>query len=190
MGREPIVHWLIGALLLAMFPIAVLAEPISADRPGPGCDPATLSQGRFQAELGNDSMEARLGLAHGLELDRDDTHWSLKAAVIDHDPIKASVKLSYDGEVPSLEIPASYHVAPWLTLGLDALWDRSGDSYAAEFALSPTQHLTITPTLYHDGKLRGAVFAAWIPPGHDRVQFDVGLDKGKVSAGVSVALEK
>lgn len=184
------IRYLIGALLLALFPLTALAEPIQADRPGLGSDPELVSPGQFQLELGTDSMEARLGLLRGLELDRDDTHWSLKAAVLDHDPIKASVKLSYDGEVPSLEIPASYRVTPWLTLGLDALWDRSGDSYAAEFALSPTQHLTLTPTLYHDGKLRGAVFAAWIPPGHENLQFDVGLDKGKVSAGVSVALGK
>jgi len=174
--------------LIALLPSAALAQQITADRPGIGVDPEVVPQWTLQPEMGTDSKEIRLGVLPHLELDRDDTSWGAKVALTDA-RLKTSLKLSYDNALhPIAEVPANYTFSDRFNLGLDASWAKSQQTYAAEFNYTPTNRLTITPTLYHDGKTRAALFAAWIVQRHNNAQFDLGYDKHKVSVGISTAL--
>jgi hypothetical protein len=164
------------------------AQLISPDRPGIGSDPGTVPQFTIEGELGSDNKEVRLGVLKGFELDRDDTSWAAKLALVDGKKLQMAVKLSYDNDLKTvIEVPASYVLASWFTLGADVQWSHSSQTYAGEFNFTPTKRLRITPTLYYESRTRAAVFAAWIPPSYDNVQFDVGYDQHRISVGISTA---
>jgi len=166
----------------------VIVQQIDADRPGFGSDPQIVPQFTLQAEMGTDGREIRLGLLPGLEADRDETDWGVKLRLTDTERLKASVKVTY-GNAVGVEIPANIGVSKWFNLGLDVQWKQSTPlAYAAEFNITPTSRLTITPTLYRDDKARAAIFAAWVPPAHDNIQLDVGYAQGKVTIGIATAI--
>ena len=183
----------------ALFALVLIAAPchaqqITADRPGIGIDPEVVPQGTLQPELGSDGKEVRLGLLNGLEADWQaaggDSAEGIKLRLIDRPAFKASLRLAHDQQLHGvIEVPANVTVTPWFNFGADAMLSRTSKVYAAEFNFQPTGRLTITPTLYHDGRPRAALFAAWMPPGHDNVQFDIGWDQGKISVGISTALD-
>jgi hypothetical protein len=177
-----------AALGIILAPVPAHAQHISADRPGIGSDPEVVPQYTLQGEVGTDAQDVRLGVLPGFELDHDNTSWSAKLALLDGARLKASLKLSYDRDLKTVvEVPANYTFTPWFNLGADISWSRNSQTYAAEFNFTPTDRLTITPTVYYDTRIRGAVFAAWIPKGHDNLQFDIGYDQHRYSAGISVA---
>jgi hypothetical protein len=166
------------------------AQQITADRPGIGSDPEVVPPFTLQPELGTDSREIRLGLLPGFEVDRDDSSWAGKLALIANPKLKASFKLSYDNDLHLvLEVPANYTFSTWFNLGTTVVWSRSMQTYAGEFNFTPTTRLTITPTLYYEAKARAAIFVAWILPKHDNWQIDVGYDQHRVSAGISTAID-
>lgn len=167
---------------------AAHAQLINPDRPGIGSDPETVPPFTIEAELGTDGKEIRLGVLKGFELDRDNTSWGAKLGLIDSAKLQMSVRLSYDHDLKTvIEVPANYIFSPWFYLGTDVLWSQSAQTYAGEFNFTPTPRLTITPTLYYDTRARAAIFVAWIPPGHDNIQFDIGYDQRKVNIGISTA---
>lgn len=181
-------------LALAFLASPAAAQQITADRPGIGIDPDVVPQWTLQPEMGTDAKEVRIGVLSGLEADFQDGggDWAAggKLRLIDKPAVKLALRLAYDRQLRAVvEVPANVTVTPWFSLGLDAMMSRTSRVYAAEFNFQPTGRLTITPTVYHDGKARGAVFVAWVPPGHDNVQFDAGWDQGKVSIGISTALD-
>lgn len=177
-----------AALALTQLPLVAHAQLINPDRPGIGSDPETVAQFTLEGEVGTDSREVRLGVLKGFELDRDDTSWGAKLALVDHAKLQMSLKLSYDNDLKTvIEVPASYIFSSWFYLGTDVIWSHSSQTYAGEFNFTPTPRVTITPTFYYDTKARGAIFIAWIPPKWDNVQFDVGYDKDKFSVGISTA---
>lgn len=178
------------ALSFALSAVPALADQISADRPGIGSDPEVIPQFTLQGELGTDSKEVRLGVLPGFELDRDQSSWGAKIALADTAKLKVSFRASYDNELHTvLEIPANYTVNALFNLGTTVVWSRTMQTYAGEFNFTPTKRLTITPTLYYESKLRTAIFAAWVLPGHDNWQLDIGYDQHRVSAGISTALD-
>jgi hypothetical protein len=169
---------------------AARAQQITADRPGVGSDPDVVPQFTLQPELGTDGHEIRLGLLPGFEIDRDDSSWAGKLALIANPKLKMSFKLSYDNDLHlELEVPANYTFNAWFNLGTTVVWSRSMQTYAGEFNFTPTTRLTITPTLYYDTKARAAIFVAWVLPQHDHWQVDVGYDQHRVSAGISTAID-
>jgi hypothetical protein len=166
------------------------AQQISADRPGIGSDPEVVPVFTLQPEVGSDSREIRLGVLPGFELDRDDDSWGAKLALSNRAKFKLSVKGTYDdNHRAGVEIPASFVFNRLFYVTTDVIWSRAAQTYAAEFNFTPTQRLTITPTVYYDTRTRAALFAAWIPRGHDNVQFDIGYDRHKISAGISTAFD-
>jgi len=170
-------------------PPAIIMPQIDADRPGIGSDPQVVPQYTLQPEMGTDGREIRLGLLPGLEVDRDETDWGVKLRMTDGDNLKASAKVTYGGSTIGVEIPANIGVSRWFNLGLDAQYKPNTPlAYAAEFNVTPTNRLTITPTIYHDTKPRAAIFAAWVPPAHDNIQLDVGYAQGKVTVGIATAI--
>ena len=185
------------ALLLALallFPTVASADQITADRPGIGIDPDVVPQWTLQPEMGTDTKEVRIGVLDGLEADWQggggSTAEGVKLRLINKPSLKAALRVAYDSQLHAVvEIPANVTVTPWFNLGLDAMFSKSSKVYAGEFNFQPTSRLTITPTYYYDIKSRAAIFAAWVPPGHDNIQFDIGLDQGKVSVGISTALD-
>jgi len=177
-----------AALGIMLAPASAYAQHITADRPGIGSDPEVVPQYTLQGEVGTDTQAGRIGLLPGLELDRDNTSWGAKLALIDGARLKASLKLSYDRDLKTVvEVPANYTFNTWFNLGADVSWSHNSQTFAGEFNFTPTSRLTITPTVYYDTRIRGALFAAWIPKGHDNLQFDVGYDQNRYSAGISVA---
>jgi hypothetical protein len=177
-----------AAIALIQIAPAVHAQLINPDRPGVGSSAETVPQFTVEAELGTDGKEIRLGVLHGFELDRDDTSWGAKLGLVDNAKLQMALKLSYDNDRKTvIEVPANYSFNAWFHLGADVIWSNSSQSYASEFIFTPTTRVTITPILYYDTKARGAIFAAWIPPRHDNVQFDIGYDKHEVSLGISTA---
>ena len=181
-------------LLLALIASPSVAQQITSDRPGIGIDPEVVPQWTLQPEMGTDTKEVRIGILKGLEADWQDgggdSAEGIKLRLIDKPAVKLALRLAYDQQLHGVvEAPINVTVTPWFNLGLDAMISRTSKVYAGEFNFQPTGRLTITPTLYHDGKARGAMFVAWVPPGHDNVQFDAGWDQGKVSVGISTALD-
>ena len=177
------------ALALLMVAHAAHADQISADRPGIGSSPQVVPQFTLQPELGTDNKEVRLGLVKGFELDRDNSSWSAKLALVDNAKFKAAFKVSYDSALHTvLEIPANYTLNTLFSLGTTVIWSRSMQTYAAGFNFTPTTRLTITPTLYYETKPRAAIFAAWVLPRHDNWQLDIGYDQHRFSAGISTAV--
>ena len=185
---RPVKSFCAFAILVASS--AVHADQIGADRPGIGSSPSVVPQFTLQGEVGTDNQEVRLSIIKGLELDRDDTSWGAKLALDDSDSFKLAFKASYDRDLHTvLELPANYTFSPLFNLGTTIIWSRSMQTYAAEFNFTPTQRLTITPTVYYESKTRLAIFAAWILPEHDNWQVDISFDQNRVSAGVSTALD-
>ena len=180
-------------LAIAMVPVCAHADQITADRPGIGIDPETVPQWTLQPEMGTDSQEVRLGLLKGLEADwqgdQGDTAEGIKLAVMDSAKVKSSIRLAYDQQLHGVvEVPVDVQGPSWFSLGIDAMISRTSQVYSAAFNFAPTGRLTISPTIYHDDKPRAAIFIAWVPPGHDNVQFDAGYDQGKISVGISTAI--
>ena len=181
-------HMAVLALIALASPCA--AQQITADRPGIGVDPETVPQWTLQPEVGTDGQEVRLGLAQGFEIEAQrgggDSAYGAKLAIVDGAIAKASLRLAYDRQLGAvIEVPANITFTPWFNLGLDAMWSRPSQVYAAEFNFQPTKRLTITPTAYDDGRARVAIFAAWVS--RDNLQFDIGFDQNRVSVGVSRA---
>lgn len=179
--------WLCLPLALAGAPAQ--AQMIAADRPGVGSDPETVPQFTLQGELGTDTREVRLGVLKGFELDRDDTSWGAKLALVDHGGFKLSVRGARgdDGTI-ALEAPASLAFTNWLSVTTDVIWTRAAQTYAAEVNLNPTPRLTVTPSVYYDDKPRLALFAAWVLPHADNLQLDIGYDRQRLIVGISTAI--
>ncbi len=179
---SPVALILIGA--------AAHAQQINADRPGVGSSPQVVPQFTLEPELGTDNQAVRLGVLPGFELDRDDSSWGAKLALHDGKKLKLAFKLSYDSDLHTvLELPANYVFSDKFSLGTTAIWSRSMQTYATGFNFTPTTRLTITPTLYYESKARAAIFVAWLLPGHDNWQIDIGYDQQRVSAGISTAVD-
>gem|GEM_PF-2434520 len=169
---------------------AAHGQQITADRPGVGSDPDVVPPFTLQPEIGSDTREVRLGLLPGFEVDRDDDSWGAKLALFDHAKFKLSVKGTVDDSgQASFEVPVSVVFNSLFYLTTDVVWTRAAQTYAAEFNLTPTPRLTISPTFYVDTKPRGALFAAWTPRGHDNVQFDIGYDRRRLIVGISTAFD-
>jgi hypothetical protein len=166
------------------------AQQITADRPGVGSDPDVVPQFTLQGEIGTDSREARFGVLPGFELDRDDADWAGKLALVDHPDVKLSVRgiIGDDGKA-GFEVPFNVVVSKLFNITTDVIWTRAAQTYAAEFNLTPTTRLTISPIAYYDTKARAALYAAWVPPGHDNMQFDIGYDQHRLVVGISAALD-
>ena len=182
------------ALCLVFATTAAPAQQITADRPGVGVDPETVPQGTLQPEMGSDGEEVRIGISKGFEVDWQggggDHAEGVKLSLVDNAFAKASLRLAYDSQLHTvIEVPTNITITHWFNLGLDAAWSKSTKIYAAEFNFQPTQRLTITPTAYYQDKPRAAIFAAWVPPGHDNAQFDAGYDQHRLSIGISTALD-
>ena len=179
-------------LLLLAAP-AAHAQQISADRPGVGSDPEVAPQFVLQPEMGTDGREIRIGVAGGVEIDRDEDNWAAKFRLADNDTIKTSVKLSRKDDTGriGIEVPLNVAAAHWLNVTLDAQMyaQRSSNVYAAEFNFAPTGRLTITPTLYRDTKTRAALFGAWVPFAHDNIQLDIGYYQHRAVVGISAAID-
>lgn len=175
-----------AVLLLALAPLSAHAQAIQPDRPGIGTDPDVVVPWTLEPEAGTDGFEIRLGIAKGIELDHDRTSWGAKIALPGR-AVKTAIKISYDNALGAVvEVPAAIGVSKWFNLGLDAALSRSQQVYAAEFNVTPTGRLTISPAIYHDGKLRAAVFAAWVV--RDNLQLDLGYDKRRVAVGMSTSV--
>lgn len=169
---------------------AARADQIAADRPGVGSDVDVVPQFTIQAEVGTDSREVRLGVLKGLELERDDHTWGAKLALVNRGSFQLSVRGTRDDSgTVGFELPASLVVNHLFYVTTDVIWTREAQTYAAEFNFTPTTRLTITPVVYYDTKARVAINAAWVPKGHDSLQFDVGYDQNKVSVGISKAFD-
>jgi hypothetical protein len=182
-------HFCVAAAL-ALAGTAAQAQQITADRPGVGSDPDVVPQFTLQAEIGTDSREGRFGVLPGLELDRDDADWAAKVALIDHPGLKLSVRgvIGDDGKA-GFEVPASLVLDKLFFVTTDIIWTRAAQTYVAEFNLTPTSRLTISPTAYYDTKARAALYAAWVPPGHDNLQLDIGYDQHRLIVGISAAFD-
>ncbi|MDP9056472.1 MAG: hypothetical protein M3N34_03965 [Pseudomonadota bacterium] len=168
----------------------VHAQQIAADRPGVGSAPTVVPQFTLEPELGTDGKEIRLGVLPGFELDRDDTSWGAKLALANSEKFKLAFKASYDNDLHAvLELPANYTFNALFNLGTTVIWSHSSQTYAAEFNVTPTGRLTITPTLYYESKARAAIFVAWIVPHHDNWQLDISYDQHRISAGISTAID-
>jgi len=168
-------------------PPAVVVPMIDADRPGIGSDPQVIPQFTLQPEMGTDGREIRLGVIDNAEFDRDEKDWAVKYAITT-DKLISSLRLSYGHDL-AVEVPANIHFGRYFNLGLDVQWQRNTPmTYAAEFNITPTNRLTVTPTLYRDNKTRAAIFFAWIPPGHNNIQLDAGYDNPKITVGISTAI--
>jgi hypothetical protein len=179
-----------GLVLLALTGTAAQAQMITADRPGVGSDPDVVPQFTLQPEIGTDTREVRLGVLPGFEVDRDDDSWGAKLALVNHPALKLSLKGTIDdGGKAGFEVPASVVLNSLFYVTTDVIWTRAAQTYAAEFNFTPTPRLTISPVAYYDTKARGALFAAWIPKGHDNVQFDIGYDQHRLVVGISAALD-
>jgi hypothetical protein len=179
-----------AGLALILTGATAQAQPITADRPGVGSDPDVVPPFTLQPEIGTDTREVRLGLLPGVEVDRDDDSWGAKLALVDHTSFKLSVKGTIDDSGQGgFELPASLVVNSLFYVTTDVIWTRAAQTYAAEFNLTPTPRLTISPTFYVDTRPRGAVFAAWVPRGHDNLQFDIGYDRRRLSVGISTAFD-
>jgi len=179
-----------AALVVILTGAAAHAQQITADRPGVGSDPDVVPPFTIQPEIGSDTREVRLGLLPGFEVDRDDDSWGAKLALVEHHGFKLSVKGTIDDSGQAgFEVPASVAINSLFYLTTDVIWTRAAQTYAAEFNLTPTARLTISPTFYVDTKPRGALFAAWIPRGHDNVQFDIGYDRRRLIVGISTAFD-
>jgi hypothetical protein len=177
-------------VVLALTAAPAQAQQIAADRPGVGSDPDVVPPFTLQGELGTDAREARLGVLRGFELDRDDADWAAKLALVSHPDVKLSVRgvIGDDGKA-GFELPFNVVVNTLFNITTDVIWTRAAQTYAAEFNLTPTTRLTISPVAYYDTKARGALYAAWIPRGHDNVQFDIGYDRHRLVVGISAALD-
>ena len=179
-----------AAFSLLLTGAATQAQQIAADRPGVGSDPDVVPPFTLQPEIGTDTREVRLGLLPGFEVDRDDDSWGAKLALVNHGAFKLSVKGTIDDSGQAgFEVPASVVLNSLFYLTTDVIWTRAAQTYAAEFNLTPTRRLTISPVFYVDTKPRGALFAAWIPRGHDTVQFDIGYDRRRLIVGISTAFD-
>ena len=148
-----------------------------------------MPQFTLQGEIGSDSREVRFGLAKGFEVDREDAGWSAKLALVDHARFKLSLRGSIgdDGKA-GFEVPASVAINSLLTVSTELIWTRESQTYSAGLNVSATKRLTISPIFYHDGKARAALFATWVPPGADNLQFDIGYDQQRVIVGISTAI--
>ena len=179
--------WLVVPLALAGAPAQ--AQMIAADRPGVGSEPETVPQFTLQGEWGTDAREVRLGVLKGFELDRDDTSWGAKLALVDKDRFKLSVRGARgdDGTI-ALEAPANVAFKDWLSVTTDVIWTRAAQTYAAEVNVNPTPRLTLSPSVYYDDKPRVALFAAWVLPHADNLQIDIGYDRQRVIVGISTAI--
>ena len=179
-------HW----CLVVLIGTSAQAQMITADRPGVGSDPDVVPQFTLQAEVGTDTHEARLGLLPGFEIDRDQDSTGAKLALVAHPAFKLSVKAAIDDHGKAgFEAPVSVVLNSLFYVTTDVIWTRAAQTYAAEFNLTPTRRLTISPVFYVDTKPRGALFAAWIPRGHDTVQFDIGYDRRRLIVGISTAFD-
>lgn len=178
-----------AASLLPCLAAPCRADPLVTDRPGIGSSPETVPQGTLQGEIGTDGTEIRFGLLPGAEVDHDDSGWAVKAQLFRDGKFSASGRLNYDGHVVGIEVPASVSITPWASLALDASWSRDGDVYAAGLGISPAQRLTLTPMIYHDGRFHAAIFTAWVVPGRDNMQVDIGFDQDRINAGLSIAFD-
>ena len=162
---------------------------IDADRPGTGSDAEVVPLYTLNVEMGTDGREIRLGVLPHLEVDRDETNWGLKYGYIDNDHFKGSVKVTLDSHQQwSLELPMQKSVNKWFYLGTDVIITKDSRTYVGEFNFTPTSRLTISHDIYYDNKLHYGIYAAWIPPRHNNVQFDVGYADHKVTVGIAVAV--
>jgi hypothetical protein len=179
--------WLCAPLALAG--AGAQAQMIAADRPGVGSDPETVPQFTLQGEWGTDTREVRLGLLKGFELDRDDTSWGAKLALVDRDRFKLSVRgaRADDGTI-ALEAPANLAFKDWLSVTTDVIWTRAAQTYSLEVNVNPTRRLTLSPSVYYDDKPRAALFVAWVVPRADNLQLDIGYDQHRVIVGISTAI--
>lgn len=174
-------------LIFTLAPLSAHAQAIQPDRPGIGADPDVVAPWTLESESGTDGFEIRVGIAPGVEIDHDTTSWGAKIA-LPSTAVKTAIKISYNSALGAVvEIPANLKVSKWFNLGLDAALSRNQQVYAAEFNIAPTSRFTISPAVYHDGKLRAAIFAAWVV--RDSVQLDIGYDKHRAIVGVSTALD-
>jgi len=179
-------HW----CLVVLIGTSAQAQMITADRPGVGSDPDVVPQFTLQAEVGTDTHEARLGLLPGFEIDRDQDSTGAKLALVAHPAFKLSVKAAIDDHGKAgFEAPVSVVLNSLFYVTTDVIWTRAAQTYAAEFNLTPTPRLTLSPTVYYDTTAHGAFYVAWVPPGHDTVQLDIGYDRRRVVAGISAAFD-
>ena len=181
---------LIAAItLLFSFP-AFAQNQISADRPGIGSDADVVPLYTLQPEMGTYTKEIRFGIYKNTEIDKDDTSWGIKHNISSTDKLKLSLKASYDENLGwVIEVPTQHNINKYFYIGADAIISKTQKTYVAEFNITPTSRLTITNSLYYSGKPRLAIFAAWIPPKHDNVQFDVGFDQKKLIIGISTDID-
>jgi len=178
----------IGLLLSST--TASAQEQISADRPGVGSDAEVVPVYTLQPEMGTDTKEIRFGIFKNTELDKDDTSWGIKHSITHSDKLKVSLKLSYDKDLGLIaEVPTQIALNKLFYLGTDVIVSKHKQTYVGEFNITPTDRLTITQSLYYDTKPRYGIFIAWIPPKHNNVQFDLGLDQKKFIIGISTAID-
>ena len=136
--------------------------------------------------MGTDTHEVRFGLLPVFELDRDDTSWGAKLALVKNAKFKAALKLSYDNDLKTVvDLPTNTTINKWLSVGTDISWSHSSQTYAGGLNFGPTDQLTISPMLYYDTRARAAIFAAWVPKGHENWQLDIGFDQHRVNVGIS-----
>ena len=163
---------------------------ISADRPGTGSDPAVVPLYTLNAEMGTDSREIRFGFAPKFELDRDDTTWGIKYGFLDTDANKGAIKVAIDSNHQvDVEIPLQHTFNKLFYVGTDVILSKSSQTYVGEFNITPTDRLTFTNDVYYDGKVHYGIYASWIPPHHNDVQFDIGYSEKKVALGISIAVD-
>lgn len=178
------------ALALVLSAAPVLAQPVSADRPGIGSDLEAMPQFTLQAKLASDNRDVRPGALRGFEVGGGNYSWGAKLSLADNGNLKISYTASYDSQLlTALTIPAKDNFNTLFNPGTTASWSHAMQTHAGEFNFTPTTRLTITPALYYERKPRAAIFAAWVLPKHDNWQLDLGYDQHKFSAGVSTALD-
>ena len=95
-------------------PALAHADQISPDRPGIGPASDVVPQFTWQGEVGTDTHEVRFGLLPGFELDRDDTSWGAKLALVKNAKFKAALKLSYDNDLKTVvDLPTNTTINKW-----------------------------------------------------------------------------
>jgi len=176
--------------LTLLFSAPALAEDqqINADRPGVGIDADVIPLKTFQAEVGVDGYEFRMAIAKDLEVFKDNTSFGAKYAIIYNHKFELSAKLGYDNNNGVfIEVPSKYIFNKYFYLGTDVQIAKHSQTYVTEYNFTPTDTLTIMPSVYYDTKVKTGIYVSWIPPKKQNLQFDIGYSEHKFTLGVSSA---
>lgn len=162
------------------------ADQINADRPGPGSGPETAEPGSVQIEAGNDSKNIRIGVAKDFEINKDLDSVGAKYKFFTDKKFEAAIKISYQNDSTFIiEIPTQYIISKKINLSTDVILDKDSKTYVGSVNVTPVSNLTVSNSFYYDDKARYGIFLAWAPTDHPNLQFDVGLDRGRIKFGVS-----